>query len=149
MMSPGEAGFLLRPPGHFRHFAVRTGTVGKRRLLFHDKGRLLVEALYIVPANVEDLDSHLQPVAQRVDLGAMVVGPSNRDFGSVQFEFICQEEQLRVETPALDALMRKQRMRGRASERFESTLRVAVLHSQHDSQTEVEHPPVQLAMPRL
>ena len=81
--------------------------------LFTQTEGSLYRPLHIVPADGQHFEAHLQPVAQRADLGAMIVCPFDRDFDRAQLELVGQEQQLRIEAPALNPLPRKNGMSSR------------------------------------
>src|ERR1019366_380202 len=110
---------------------------------------MLIQPPQIVPADSQHLHAHLHPVANRVDLGTVIVGPLHRDLDDVQLELVGQKQQLRVESPALDALPREDSLGRRAGKRLEAALGVTILQSQNHPQREIEKPSVQLAIPWL
>src|SRR5260370_39409780 len=64
----------------------------------------LVSAQDRVPADLQHLKKHLDSIFNRVDFGALVVGPFYRDLGHAESQALGEEEELGVESPALDAL---------------------------------------------
>src|SRR5215471_21461552 len=114
-----------------------------------DKRRVAITAFQVVPANGQHLDSHPEAVTHGADLRTMVVRPLDGYLNCAQLELIGQEQQLRIETPALDVLTGKHDLGSVSCEGLEAALRVAILQPQNDTEGEVEQASVELAVPRL
>lgn len=77
-----------------------------------------------IPANDCQLFKHLQAVAQVADPGACVVCPADRHFLNPEAALECDEEDLRIEAPALNGLKLEDGLRGRPSKSLEAALRI-------------------------
>src|SRR5205823_7199673 len=81
---------------------------------------IVVFAGNAVPANAHDLHRHLQAIAQRADLGALVMRPPHCNLRRAETAPIRQEQQLRIKCPALDALLGEDGQRSAPGESFEA-----------------------------
>ena len=84
-----------------------------------------------------------------MDAGAAAVSPGDGDFLHFEFEFSRQEENLGIESPALDFLQREDRLHRRLLEGFEAALRVLELQAERDAQHQVENSAEDLAVQGL
>src|SRR5215469_8632349 len=146
--SPTLRKFKYRLPQDLSLFYDRRWSCGLGDIL-GNVCRKFVPALEIVPAHGQHLDSHADAITKRADLGAMIVRPLDRNLNRAQLEFVGEEEQFRIETPALNVLPGKNRLRGAAGERLEAALRVAIFQAQHNAESQVKQASVQLSVPWL
>jgi 4-amino-4-deoxy-L-arabinose transferase-like glycosyltransferase len=77
------------------------------------------------PADADEVAHHLHPVGTRVDLRVGGVDPAHRHLDHAEAEAQGDEDQLRVEGPALQALVREDALDGLPREHLEAALRVA------------------------
>ncbi len=71
--------------------------------------------------------------------------PLHRNLDRLQLELVGQEQDLGIESPALNMLSRKDDVGRLAGKRLEAALRVAIAESEHDSQAQVEESAIELA----
>jgi len=96
-------------------------------------------------ANPGQVGDHRHPVAQRVDFGLLVVAPAHRHLDHIQPQPQGDEDQLRVEGPALELLVREDQLDGLAREQLEAALRVLDLRAEDAALHHREHAPGHLA----
>lgn len=102
-----------------------------------------------IRADAEDVGEHAQAVAEGVEARAFAVRPDDRNFFDGETEAAGEEENFRIEAPALDALKREDALSSRAAEGFESTLRVGEIEAEKKAQGEIEDAPEELAVEGL
>ncbi len=76
-------------------------------------------------ADLPQVRDHLHPIGERVDLRVGRVDPAHRRLDHLEAEAQRDEDQLRVESPALELLVGEDRLDGFAREHLEAALRVA------------------------
>jgi len=77
------------------------------------------------PADPHQVGDHLHPVGQRIDLRVGGVDPAHRHLDHPEADAQGDEDKLRVEGPALQALVREDALDGLAGEHLEAALRIA------------------------
>src|SRR5271168_943107 len=75
-----------------------------------------------IPADEDKLFEHFQAISQVADAGAFVVSPGDGHFANGISALDGDEENFRVEAPALDALQLKDGLRRLAGEGLEAAL---------------------------
>src|SRR5208282_1862587 len=103
----------------------------------------------VVPANAQHLLEHVRAVDQRMDAGSSAVSPKHWNLRHTEAELARQKKYLRVEAPALDALQRKNGLRGAAGKRFKAALGVGEVQTQNHAQQEVKDSSKKLPMQGL
>src|SRR5207248_2319561 len=102
-----------------------------------------------VPADFEDVDQHLQTVAEHADFRCRGMAPANRNFDRPQTMMPGQIEQFGVETEALDGLLFKNNAATFAVESLEAALGVDKRQPQDDANDFVEYDAGKFAKRRL
>src|SRR5580692_6896090 len=110
---------------------------------------LVVAAEEGVPADDGDVLQHAGAVFQVADAGALVVGPTHGDFVDAVAALAGDEENFRIEAPALDGLQLEDSLRGGAGEGFEAALRVGVGQTHDEAGDAVEAAAEELAVEGL
>jgi len=119
------------------------------RVLGGRSSSAIVFSSQVVPTDAQHFLKHTGAIDEGIDASAAAVSPCDRDFRNFEAELTGEEKNLGIESPALDFLPRKNRLRGGAFERFESALGVGELKAQRDPQKQVKNASKELAMERL
>src|SRR5258708_24931699 len=91
-----------------------------------------------IPSHLHRFGAHADSISERMNGRALIVSPGDRDFHDFEFVPEGYVNDLRVKSPAMDALQRKNYGGGAAGEGLESALGIAErkTHQQFDVQVE-------------
>src|SRR5579862_623236 len=88
-----------------------------------------VASLDRVPADPQQLAKHKHAIAQRMNPRPFAMRPGDRNLPHHEPEFPGEIEQFRIESPSLNLLQRKYRLRAAPSKRFKPALRILELQT--------------------
>ena len=102
------------------------GSPGQRfdRLGRDGRSPAIVLTFNVIPADAQHFLEHACPIDQGIDSGSTHVAPAHRYFRDAQAELARQEQNFRIETPALNLLQRQNRLSRAPRKCFESALRI-------------------------
>ena len=95
------------------------------------RGGCNVLAAKRVQADSHKFAKHAGSVSNGIDLGAVIMGPGNRDLRYPQSVPLCQEENLWIESPAFDLHIGKNRSGCLVAEGLEATLSIHIGQTQN------------------
>src|SRR6202161_360337 len=99
---------------------------------------LIIAAKQGVRADDGDVLKHPHSVFEIADAAALIMAPGYGNFDDAIASLEGDEENLRIESPALDGLQLENRLRGGAGKRLEAALRVSERQSHHGARDRVE-----------
>lgn len=102
-----------------------------------------------VPSDTSQIDYHFETVAYNMDLSRWIMSPADWDFNSIQAMVLGQEQDLRIKTKALDALLLKDYARPREYKCLKPALCIMKVNPGHQPYEFVENDACKFAQPRL